>query len=143
MRAFVEPLKSLSGFPEMVQAAKKQPGLHSVTGCIDAQKPHMIYACGDGNKIVVTFHEQKAKEIYEEYRFFDPQAVYYPAKDVLFYQADIRGNVLTAERMRALKAIRNREKVTLITTFDALMNTQAPPAMLWAKEIKTRSQRDI
>ena len=143
MKTFVEPLQSLSGFSEMVQAAKKQPGLHSVTGCIDAQKPHMIYACNDGNKIVVTFHEQKAKELYEEYRFFDPQAVYYPAKDVLFYQADIRGNVLTAERMRALKAIHEKERVTVITTFDALMNTQAPPTTIWDSVLTLRPEETV
>jgi transcription-repair coupling factor (superfamily II helicase) len=118
---------------EMTKKADKEPGLYSVTGCIDAQKPHMMYAaCHDRkSKLIVTFHEQRAKELYEEYAFFEPNVVYYPAKDVLFYQSDIRGNVLTAERMRALKAIREQERVTLVTTFDALMNTQAPPTMLW------------
>ncbi len=133
MRTFVEPLKNLSGFSEMLKQAKKEKGLYSVTGCIDAQKPHMMYTCSDGmsHNIIVTFHEQKAKELYEDYRFFDANVVYYPAKDVLFYQADIRGNVLTAERIRALKAIHENERVTVITTFDALMNTQAPPEKIW------------
>ena len=82
-------------------------GLVSVTGCMDAQKPHMMYALGIEKKkrIIVTFQEQKAKELYEEILFFDQTAVYYPAKDVLFYQSDIRGNVLTAQRINALKAI--------------------------------------
>ena len=133
MKTFVEPLKSLGGFSDMLKLARKEKGLYSVTGCIDAQKPHMMYTCSDGKKntLIVTFHEQKAKELYEDYRFFDKEVVYFPAKDVLFYQADIRGNVLTAERMRAWKAIREKENVTVITTFDALMNTQAPPEKLW------------
>ena len=45
---------------------------------------------GDMNfagKIIVTFNEQKAKELYEEYRFFDRNVVYYPARDILFYQS--------------------------------------------------------
>lgn len=65
----------------------------------------MMYSIGNGsgNRIIVTFQEQKAKELAEEYRFFDPNAAYYPAKDILFYQSDIRGNVLTAERINALK----------------------------------------
>ncbi len=138
MKTFVEPLENLSGFQEMMAAAKKEKGLYSVTGCIDPQKPHMIYACSDGRKknIIVTFHEQKAKELYEDYRFFDSEVVYYPAKDVLFYQSDIRGNVLTAERIRALKAIHENDRVTVITTFDALMNTQAPPEKLWKSVLK-------
>ena len=55
------------------------------------------------------FGEQKAKELYDEYSFFDKEVVYYPSKDVLFYQSDIRGNLLTAERIRALKAIHEQE----------------------------------
>ncbi|MBR3811771.1 MAG: transcription-repair coupling factor [Agathobacter sp.] len=133
MKTFVEPLKRLGAFSDLLKKASKEKGLYSVTGCIDPQKPHMMYTCSDGkNKvIIVTFHEQKAKELYENYRFFDSEVVYFPAKDVLFYQSDIRGNLLTAERMRAWKAIREKEKVTVITTFDALMNTQAPPEKLW------------
>ncbi len=132
MKAFVEPLQELSGYEEMVRAAQ-QTGLTTVSGCIDAQKPHMIYALGEGRKkrLIVTFHEQKAKELYEDYRFFDGDAVYYPAKDVLFYQSDIRGNLLTAQRIGALRAIHEKESVTVITTFDALMNTMSPAQRMW------------
>ncbi len=132
MEAFLRPLKELSEYDTLVRQTGK-PGLVSITGCIDAQKPHLMYALGQNrkNRLIVTFQEQRAKELYEDYRFFDPQAVYYPAKDVLFYQSDIRGNLLTAERIQALRAIRERENVTLITTFDALMNTMVPPERLW------------
>lgn len=137
MRAFVEPLRELSGYEDMVRAAG-QPGLVTVSGCIDAQKSHMIYALGAGrrNRVVVTFHEQRARELYEDYRFFDPAVVYYPAKDVLFYQSDIRGNLLTAERINALRAIHEQESVTVITTFDALMNTMPPAKRLWESVLR-------
>lgn len=133
MKAFLESLKDLSSLSELMEKATKERGLISITGCIDAQKPHMIYACNNGqkNKIIVTFHEQKAKELYEEYQFFDSNVVYYPAKDVLFYQSDIRGNLLTAQRINALKALCEYDSVTMITTFDALMNTMAPPQKMW------------
>ena len=143
MKSFVEPLKNLGGFADLLKQAQKEKGLYSITGCIDPQKPHMMYACSDGrkNNIIVTFHEQKAKELYEDYRFFDSNVVYFPAKDVLFYQSDIRGNVLTAERIRALKKIYEKESVTVITTFDALMNTQAPPEKIW-KSVLTLAPGD-
>ena len=78
MEAFVKPLEELSGYEEMMRAAKQGAGLVSVTGCIDAQKPHLIYALGRErkNRLIVTFQEQKAKELYEDYRFFDPAVVY-------------------------------------------------------------------
>ena len=94
MKAFIEPLQELSGYEDMTKAAM-QPGLVTISGCIDAQKPHMIYTLGRtrNRRLIVTFHEQKAKELYDDYRFFDPSVVYYPAKDVLFYQSDRSGMV--------------------------------------------------
>lgn len=132
MKAFIEPLQELSGYEDMTKAAM-QPGLVTISGCIDAQKPHMIYTLGRtrSRRLIVTFHEQKAKELYDDYRFFDPSVVYYPAKDVLFYQSDIRGNLLTAERISALRAIHENEQLTVITTFDALMNTMPRDAQVW------------
>lgn len=137
MEVFLKPLKELSEYETLVKSTEK-PGLVSVTGCFDAQKPHLFYALGQNRKkrLIVTFQEQKARELYEEYLFFDPQMVYYPAKDVLFYQSDIRGNLLTAERIQALRAIREKEDVTVITTFDALMNTMVPAERLWKSVLK-------
>ena len=86
METFVKPLLKLGAFQEMTDTIEKERGLVTVTGCIDAQKPHMAYAVGmQKNKLIVTFQEKKAKELYEDYRFFDSDVVYYPAKDVLFY----------------------------------------------------------
>ena len=145
MNAFLEPLKKLPGFEEMERILQKEQGLITVSGCTDAQKPHMMYALNNGlfDKIIVTFHEQRAKELYEDYSFFDPDVVYYPAKDVLFYQSDIRGNLLTAERINALKAVHKKKHVTLITTFDALMNTMAPPAKLWDSVLTVKPDEEL
>lgn len=71
MRAFTEPLTQLQGYEELEQAVQKTEGVILVSGCIDAVKPHIVYSVhnGSGNRIIVTFHEQKAKELLEEYRF--------------------------------------------------------------------------
>lgn len=129
MRTFTEPLQGLKEMEDLEAKLPKLSGVLQISGCIDAVKPHMIYSInnGSGNRIIVTFHEQKAKELWEEYRFFDPKAAYYPAKDILFYQSDIRGNVLTAERINALKLIAEEKECTIITTFDGLMNPMPSP----------------
>lgn len=129
MRTFTEPLQGLKEVEDLEAKLPKLAGVLQVSGCIDAVKPHMIYGInnGSGNRIIVTFHEQKAKELWEEYRFFDSKAAYYPAKDILFYQSDIRGNVLTAERINTLKLIAEETECTIITTFDGLMNPMSSP----------------
>ena len=113
MKAFTEPILTMGQYPELKKALSKK-GLFTITGCIDQQKPHLIYAAGAKNshKLVVTFHEQRARELVEELSFYDSSVVYYPAKDVLFYQSDIRGNMLTSERIRALKMLEEEKQVT-------------------------------
>ena len=102
MKTFTEPLKELKEFETLSAGVHDLRGIAQISGCIDAAKPHIMYSVnnGSGNRIIVTFQEQKAKELAEEYRFFDPNVAYYPAKDILFYQSDIRGNALTQERMQ-------------------------------------------
>ena len=92
MRAFLEPLRSLEEMEKLRAQLRKEPGIRMVSGCIDPQKPHLMYGLGNDfkYKVIVTFNEQKARELCEEYRFFEPGAVYYPAKDILFYQSDLR-----------------------------------------------------
>ena len=128
MKAFTQPLASLKEFEDLEAALRKESGILQVSGCIDAQKPHLIYTLNNGSagRIIVTFSEQKARELYEECRFFYKNAVYYPARDILFYQSDIRGNLLTGQRMTAIKALLTEEYPMVVTTFDALMDRLVP-----------------
>lgn len=127
MNAFLEPLDDLEELQEAKRQARAVRGIVQISGCIDAQKSHMVFALGDGfkHKIIVTFSEQRAREIYDDYRFFDREVLSYPAKDILFYQSDIRGSLLTKERLAVLKRLAAGEPVTLVTTYDALMNRMA------------------
>lgn len=129
MKTFTEPLLGLKEFEDLQSMLPKLSGIVQISGCIDAAKPHLMYSVnnGSGSRIIVTFQEQRAKELCEEYRFFDKKAAYYPAKDILFYQSDIQGNVLTAERINALKLLAEEKSCTIITTFDALMNPMPEP----------------
>ncbi len=130
MKAFLEPVAELEELQEAKKSVKNSCGVVQISGCIDAQKSHMVYAVSDGfkNKIIVTFSEQKARELYEDYRFFDRELLNFPAKDILFYQSDIRGNLLTKERIELQKRIAEGSPVTVVTTYDALMNRMADPA---------------
>ncbi len=142
MNTFRKPLENLAEFPELLQKIKENKNMVSIAGCIDAQKPHMVFGISRdySKKVIVTFEERKAKELCEEYSFYDNKTIYYPAKDVLFYQSDIRGNLLTSQRIEALRKIRENREWTLVTTFDALMNTMAPPCNLWDYVLELESE---
>ena len=105
MKAFTQPLHDLSEYEQIVSdlAGHRTP-IH-IDGCIDSQKCHLISSIGEPYplKLIVTYNEIKAKEIYEDYQFFDRNVFYYPAKDIIFYNADIHGNLIVSQRMAVIK----------------------------------------
>lgn len=73
-------------------------------------------------KLIVTYNEDRAKEIVESYRFFDRNVLYYPAKDALFYCADIHGHTILRQRMEVVKNIIEKNVSTVVVSIDALLN---------------------
>ena len=132
MEALLAPLQELAEYRETKDALKKGGCSAALTGCVDSQKLHMMYGLGDGlkYKVIVTYSDLKAKEIYEEYKFYDRNVMLYPAKDLIFFQADIHGNQLTRERVRTLRRLMEHKPFTLVTTYAALMT----PQVLWSEE---------
>lgn len=131
MQALLAPLRELADFSEMQGELRKKKDI-SVSGCVDSQKMHMIYGLSDGfkYKIIVTYSDIRAREIWEDYKLYDRNVMLYPAKDLIFYQADIHGNQLMKERICCLKRILEGKPVTLITTFGGLMAPQIPLRVL-------------
>lgn len=127
MQALLAPLQELAEYAQIKEVIQKGKGSVSITGCVDSQKLHMIYGLSHGlkYKVIVTYSDLRAKEIYEEYKFYDRNVMLYPAKDLIFFQADIHGNQLTMERVRTLRRLAEHKPVTIITTFAALMTPQA------------------
>lgn len=80
----------------------------------------------DKARLIVTYSEDRAKEIYEAFHFFDRNTLYYPAKDVLFYSADIHGHTILAQRMEVIRAILENRVTTVVVSFDALLNKVVP-----------------
>ena len=128
MQAFVAPLMELAEFETIQKKRKEKKGMIQIAGCVTSQKTHLMYALSDGfaNKIIAVSSETKAKQIYEEYKFLDQDVYLYPAKDLLFYQADLRGKYLIKQRMEVFQAMLEKKGITVVTTFDGFMDALIP-----------------
>lgn len=128
MQAFVAPLQELAEYEAIQKSKKEKHGLIQITGCVSSQKTHFMYALGDGfqYKIIACSSETKAKQIYEEYKVLGENVFQYPAKDLLFYQADLRGKYLTKQRMEVFQAMMDGQDMTIVTTFDGFMDALIP-----------------
>ena len=91
---------------------QKENGMIQISGCVNTQKIHLLSGIGSGcgYKLVVFSNEEKAKKAYEEYLLFGEETYLYPARDLLFYYADIKGKTLTNRRMEVLRAIAEKKK---------------------------------
>lgn len=132
MKALQAPLWEMGEFEQVASALQQDSCSVALTGCVDSQKLHMIYGFSGGfaYKIIATYSDLKAKELYEDYKFYDKNVTIFPAKDLIFYQADIHGNQLTTERMKCFRKILEKAPCTIITTFDSLMSPQIPLKVL-------------
>lgn len=132
MKTFTEPLKELEEFLQIREKLKKNKGVLQVSGCIEAQKSHFMYCAGEGyhHKLILTYSDLRAKEIYENYRFFDQKVLLYPARDLMFYNADIQSQQIARARMGVLRALLEEEEVTVITTLPGCMERLLPLSVL-------------
>ena len=128
MKALFAPLSELGGFQEIRSRLRTNQGLVLVTGCIDSQKAHFIAGLGEGMpvRVIVAPNDLRAKEIYENYRVFDRNALLFPAKDFIFFQADVHSNLLEQQRIGVWKALAEGRDFTVITTMAAFMSRQMP-----------------
>ena len=123
MKTLLNPLSEIADYGEAKKQLNRETGIIELNGCVDSQKLHIVYGLSEGYKykIIVTYSEQRAREISEDCLFYDKNTEIYGARDLIFYQADVHGNQLTGQRMSCLKYLIEGEPVTIVTTFDALM----------------------
>ena len=129
MKTFLHPLQNLAEMEAIYTKAKSNRGILEISGCMESQKAHLIYGLSGlfPSHLILSEDEKSAKELYEDYRFYDKNVYYYPAKDMLFFQADIHGNLLIRQRMRVIKALlEQKESITVITSVDGCLDYLQP-----------------
>lgn len=141
------PLLELQEYDNLVKALKSGKGPLQVTGTLDSQKVHLMYELGEASafawKLVVTYDDIRAKEIYDDFRSFTSQVWLYPAKDLLFYSADIHGNLMTRQRIAVLRHLMEDREGVVVTTMDGLMDHLMPIKYLREQSITVESGQII
>ena len=141
------PLLELQEYDNLVQALKSGKGPLQVTGTLDSQKVHLMYELGEASafswKLVVTYDDTRAKEIYDDLRSFTSRVWLYPAKDLLFYSADIHGNLMTRQRIAVLRRLMEDREGVVVTTMDGLMDHLLPLKYLREQSITVESGQVI
>ena len=120
--------EGMAEFEEIEKSLEKNQGIVQITGCLESQKAHLIHGLSGKTpmRLVIAGDERQAKEIFEDLRFYDKNTMFYPAKDLLFFQADIQGNLLIRQRMCVIKALLEQKELTVVTSIDGCMDYLMP-----------------
>lgn len=130
MQTLLEPLKEYSPIKEIKYNIENERFPLHISGCADSQLVHAVQAVREQtiykNMIIVTADEQKAKNIVDDYKMYDKKVMYYPAKDLMFFSADIHGNLILNERLNFVKSLLEGGNITLVTTMEGLYDRLLP-----------------
>lgn len=128
MQAILAVMNEVADFQTIQSECMKENGMLQVVGSVPSQKTHLMYGFGREikHKLIVVSGELKAKQLYEEYKMLDKKVYLYPAKDLLFYHADIKGKLLLQKRMDVIKNLVEEESSSIIVCIDGFMDRLMP-----------------
>ena len=117
MNTILAPLRELGEYEDIQKQLNTQQGKVSISGCVDSQKLHMVYGLTEKYdvKLIVTYSDMKAKELLDDCKLYCRESYYFPAKDLIFYQADIHSNQLIKERVAVLRKLLEGEPIEEVT----------------------------
>lgn len=154
MQNFFKPVRALADYDNLIKDFSKTKVACMMSGCIDSQKAHFISALEVPKlpinfRLVVTYDEIRARQIVENLRFYNQEAMYYPARDFIFYSADMHGGELVEQRLGVIKRIfeglegSNTEPFTVVTTIDGCADKLLPVEKLVAEAFVVKEQSII
>ncbi|MDD5994926.1 MAG: transcription-repair coupling factor [Clostridiales bacterium] len=142
METLFAPLGELEEYDQLMRGMKQGEFPVQLIGCMDTQESHMIFGTGGKKRIrlVITHNEVRAKELVEDLKLYDREVMYYPAKDFIFYSADVHGQAIVKERLKVIKKLLEGEPVTVVTTMDGGMDYCLPFSRYKEKSIHVGEQ---
>ncbi|MBP5191711.1 MAG: transcription-repair coupling factor [Eubacterium sp.] len=120
LKALISPVGE-AGLTDRIKNSEKPLYLWGLTRAV---RPLIAETVREKNRFVllVTYDDARAEKLYQDYKFYDRNVSVYPAKDLLFYYADIHGNATACRRLEIIKRIVTNEPTVIITTIDGLMD---------------------
>ncbi len=145
MRALTQPLEELAIWEELVKSSNRE-GVTDLEGCIESVRPQIIASLGSKCRfnVILAVDEQRARQLVDNLGIFGGKAVYYPPRDLIFYQSDVNGNELAQQRVSACQALYSgEERIFFVTTIDALMEKCLGPSHIGDHALHIRESDSI
>ena len=129
-KGLVEPLLGLPGMEEALAYIKAGKNI-KVTNMVNACKGHLGYGLGQFTQapmVFISYDELSTKQLAEDLEVLKGKesVLIYPARDILFYNADVHSMDITSQRLKVIDALVNKQDVAIIIPVEALLNPLSP-----------------
>ncbi len=125
MKALTEPLLGLESYQQILEGIQTGHTPVFATGVIDAAKNHLAYCLKTHTKrplLFLTYSELRARELLEGLSFFERDCMSYPAKDILFYSADVHSMEMNRQRFLVLERLLKGDCPIIVASMEALLD---------------------
>lgn len=134
MRNFLQVAYELPGVAAAGELfEERSDGCVYITGCVESQRVHAAESLRSpgGIHLFITDDERRLPALEADCSFFGAKPYIYPAKDLIFYSADMHGRQISAKRLACINKIievknSEAESVTIVTTIGALTDFLIP-----------------
>ena len=101
MKALISPVGE-AGLTDRIKNSEKPLYLWGLTRAV---RPLIAETVREKNRFVllVTYDDARAEKLYQDYKFYDKNVTVYPAKDLIFYQADVHSNEIVRQRIKKVQ----------------------------------------
>ncbi len=125
MKGLTEPMLEMESYRQILEGIEQGRTPVFATGVIDAAKSHLLLCLREHIHrplLVLTYSELRAREILEDMAFLQKDCAYYPAKDILFYSADVHSMEMNRQRFATLERVLTGDCPVIVAPMEALMD---------------------
>lgn len=95
----------------------------SLSGLQESFKAHLVYSLTanlEKSSCIICSSNMEAKKIMQDLKFFsDIEVVYFPARQIVYYDVEAESKEIESARMQAINSILSGKKIIVVTTIDA------------------------
>jgi len=126
------PMKNSTDYLQLLNNIKTAKSPIAIYGLNETQKAHIAYGVNKelkGQVCIVTFSEIEARQIYEDLKFYvGDRALFFPSKEILFYNMEATSEGIQEERMKAIEMIIEEQDCIVVTSIDTFLRRLPPPS---------------
>ncbi len=148
MNKIIDLIKDNDKFKNIINLCDKKNSKINITGLADSAKAFMITSISDTldkSSVIICSNNMEAKKVISDLEFFtDKKVLYFPSRDIVYYNVDAENRDNQNLRMEVINHIKNGDNACyIVTTIDAVTQPMLAKDVYSADNLSFKVGEDI